>query len=61
MPQYLVANYLIQLTSQSPGVKLPTGTIEIRPAADMNEMMRESERRRRKGTARLESPPQENA
>jgi len=61
MRQYLAANYLIQLTSQSPGVKLPSGTIEIRPAADMNEMIRERERRRRKGTARLESPPQENA
>jgi len=61
MPQYLVANYIIQLTSQSPGVKLQCGTIEIRPAADINELMRESERRRRKGTARVEPTPQENA
>jgi hypothetical protein len=61
VPQYLVANYLVQLTSQSPGVKLECGTIEIRQAADINEMKRESERRRRKGTARLESPRQENA
>jgi hypothetical protein len=29
-------------------VKLKCGTIEIRPAADISEMMRESERRRRK-------------
>jgi hypothetical protein len=41
-------NHAIQLISQSPGVKLKCGTIEIRPAADISEMMRESERRRRK-------------
>src|SRR3984893_18080626 len=41
-------NHAIQLISQSPGVKLNCGTIEIRPAADISEMMRESERRRRK-------------
>ena len=46
MPQHLVANYLIQISSKSSGVKLPSGTIEIRPTADINEMMRESERRR---------------
>ena len=45
-------NHAIQLISQSPGVKLKCGTIEIRPAADLNEMMRESERRRRKGASR---------
>jgi hypothetical protein len=28
------------------------GLIEIRPVADLNEMMRESERRRRKDTSR---------
>jgi len=54
-------NHAIQLISQSPGVKLECGTIEIRPAADINEMMRENERRRRKGTARVEPTPQENA
>ena len=40
-------NHAIQLISQSPGVKLKCGTIEIRPAADINEIMRESERRRK--------------
>ena len=45
-------NHAIQLISQSPGVKLRCGTIEIRPAADINEMIRESERRRRKHTSR---------
>src|SRR4249919_3322855 len=33
-------NHAIQLVSQSPGLKLNCGTIEIRPAADLNEMMR---------------------
>ena len=41
-------NHAIQLISQCPGVKLKCGTIEIRPAADINEIMRESERRRRR-------------
>ena len=45
-------NHAIQLISQCPGVKLKCGTIEIRPAADINEIMRESERRRRKDTPR---------
>src|ERR1700730_2737810 len=45
-------NHAIQLISQSPGVKLKCGTIEIRAAADIKEMMRESERRRRKDTSR---------
>jgi len=45
-------NHAIQLISQSPGVKLKCGTVEIRPAADISEMMRESERRRRKDTSR---------
>ncbi|MGA3089180.1 MAG: YciI family protein [Terriglobales bacterium] len=45
-------NHAIQLISRNPGVKLRCGLIEIRPAADLNEMMRESERRRRKETAR---------
>ena len=40
-------NHAIQLISQSPGLKWKCGTIEIRPAADISEMMRESERRRR--------------
>jgi hypothetical protein len=45
-------NHAIQLISQNPGVKLKCGRIEIRPAADLNEMMRQSERRRRKDTSR---------
>src|ERR1039458_1383631 len=45
-------NHAIQLISQCPGVKLNCGTIEIRPAADMNEIMRESARQRRKDTSR---------
>jgi hypothetical protein len=39
-------NHAIQLISQHPGMKL--GTNEIRPAADLSEIIRESERRRRK-------------
>jgi len=37
-------NHAIQLMSQHPGVK--AGPFEIRPAADLTEMVRESERRR---------------
>jgi hypothetical protein len=44
-------NHAIQLMSQHPAVKYGT-PFEIRPAADLNEMMKESERRRRKSTAR---------
>ena len=43
-------NHAIQLISQHPGVK--SGLFEIRPAADLNEMIKESEQRRRKDTAR---------
>ena len=49
-------NHAIQLVSQSPGVKLNCGTIEIRPAADIREIVRNSERRRRKATSRREWP-----
>jgi hypothetical protein len=45
-------NHAIQLISQSPGAKLKCGTIEIRPVADITEMIRESERRRRKDSSR---------
>src|ERR1700678_3663195 len=38
-------NHAIQLISRSPGVKF--GPWEIRPAADLNEMMKESEQRRK--------------
>ena len=37
-------NHAIQLISQHPGVKY--GPFEIRPAADLNEMIKESEQRR---------------
>ena len=43
-------NHAIQLMSQHPGMKC--GTMEIRPVADLSEMMEESERRRRKDTSR---------
>ena len=43
-------NHAIQLISQHPGVK--SGPFEIRPAADLNEIMKESEQRRREDTAR---------
>jgi hypothetical protein len=45
-------NHAIQLISQLPGFKYGLGPVEIRPAADLNEMMRESERRRGEGTGR---------
>jgi hypothetical protein len=45
-------NHAIQLISQCPGVKLKCGTIEIRPAADISEIMKESEQRRRKDASR---------
>jgi hypothetical protein len=41
-------NHAIQLISQHPGVKY--GPWEIRPAGDLTEMMKESERLRRKRT-----------
>jgi hypothetical protein len=43
-------NHAIQLISQHPGVKY--GPFEIRPAADLTEMLRESEQRRGKVNAR---------
>jgi len=43
-------NHAIQLISQHPGVK--SGPFEIRPAANLNEMIKESEQRRRKDIAR---------
>jgi hypothetical protein len=45
-------NHAIQLISQLPGFKYGLGPIEIRPAADLNEMMKASEQRRRQTTAR---------
>ena len=43
-------NHAIQLISQHPAVKYGT-PFEIRPAADMNEIMKESEQRRQTSTA----------
>jgi len=44
-------NHAIQLISQHPAVKYGA-PFEIRPAADLNEMMKQSEQRRRTTTAR---------
>jgi hypothetical protein len=44
-------NHAIQLMSQHPAVKYGS-SFEIRPAGDLNEMMKESEQRRRKDTVR---------
>jgi hypothetical protein len=43
-------NHAIQLISQHPGVK--NGPFEIRAAADLSEMIKASEQRRRQNTAR---------
>src|SRR5688572_11928916 len=45
-------NHAIQLISQLPGFKYGPGPVEIRPVADIGEMMKESEQRRRKDTSR---------
>jgi hypothetical protein len=45
-------NHAIQLISQLPGFKYGLGPIEIRPAADLNEMIKVSEQRRRQKVAR---------
>jgi hypothetical protein len=44
-------NHAIQLMSQHPALKYGT-TFEIRPTADLNEMIQHSEQRRRKDAAR---------
>ena len=44
-------NHAIQLISQHPAVRYGT-PFEIRPAGDMNEIMKASEQRRRQNTAR---------
>jgi hypothetical protein len=43
-------DHAVELMSKHPGVK--AGPFEIRPAADLTEMMRESEQRRRKAKGR---------
>ena len=46
-------NHAIQLLSQHPGgMKYELGPIELRPLADISELMRESEERRRTHTSR---------
>ncbi len=45
-------NHAVQLISQQPGFKYGLGPIEIRPIADLSEMIKESERRRRKDNSR---------
>jgi hypothetical protein len=44
-------NHAIQLVSELPGFKYGLGPIEIRPAADLNEMLKASEQRRRQNAA----------
>ena len=44
-------NHAIQLVSQLPGFKYGLGPVEIRPVADLNEIIKQSEQRRRKNTA----------
>ena len=45
-------NHAIQLVSQLPGFKYGLGPVEIRPVADLAEITKQSEQRRRKNTAR---------
>jgi len=45
-------NHAIQLISELPGFKYGLGPIEIRPAADLNELIKASELRRRQKTGR---------
>jgi len=45
-------NHAVQLVSQLPGFKYGLGPIEIRPVADLNEIMEASEQRRRHKAAR---------
>ena len=40
-------NHAVQLVSQQPGFKFGLGPVEIRPVADISEIMRASEQRRR--------------
>jgi hypothetical protein len=45
-------NHAIQLVSELPGFKYGLGPIEIRPAADLNEIMKASEQRRQQKAVR---------
>jgi hypothetical protein len=44
-------NHAVQLMSQAPGFKYGLGPVEIRPAAELDEMIKASEQRRRQNTA----------
>jgi hypothetical protein len=41
-------NHAVQLVSQLPGLRYGLGPVEIRPVADLSEIIKESERRRRR-------------
>ena len=45
-------NHAAQIVSQLPGFKYGLGPVEIRPVTDLSEIIKESERRRRKDTSR---------
>ena len=45
-------NHAVQLVSQLPGFKYGLGPVEIRPVADISELMKASEQRRQQNTAR---------
>jgi len=44
-------NHAVHLVSELPGFRYGLGPVEIRPAADLNEMMKASEQRRRQHAA----------
>ena len=44
-------NHAVQLVSQLPSFRYGLGSVEIRPIADISELIKESEQRRRKGTS----------
>src|SRR6266403_2031792 len=50
-------NHAVQLVSQLPGFKYGLGPVEIRPVADLNEIMKESEQRRRRPRGRARGKP----
>ena len=52
-------NHAIQLVSELPGFRYGLGPIEIRPAADLNEIIKASEQRRREKTAHYGGSPGE--
>jgi hypothetical protein len=54
-------NHAVQLVSQLPGFKYGLGPVEIRPVADISEMLKESEQRRPRRTSRDEVPGKLNA